>query len=101
MLVLCVCRLVPYSRYALRLAASNDVGLSEFSESSDPIQTHPTHPDHPPTDVTVTRESSTSAIVRWKVVTNFIFGGWKVVTNFMFGGWKVGTNFVWWMEGRY
>ena len=71
-----ICRLVPYSRYTLRLAASNDVGLSEFSESSDPFQTHPTHPDHPPTDVTVSQQSSSTVLVRWKVSTDFILVRW-------------------------
>lgn len=66
-----ICRLTPGVKYRLRLAASNDVGMSEFSEESDEVQTRFALPDHPPSVADLAQHSYNSVLVSWKVCTGF------------------------------
>ena len=61
------CSLRPYSSYQFRVAASNDVGTSNFSEPSPAVVTLEAAPDDPPTSVTARTVSPTSVVVSWTV----------------------------------
>lgn len=58
--------LTPGVKYRLRLAASNDVGMSEFSEESDEVQTRFALPDHPPSAADLAQHSYNSVLVSWE-----------------------------------
>ncbi|XP_069066064.1 protein sidekick-1 [Pleurodeles waltl] len=59
-------RLNPFTSYKLRLKATNDVGDSDFSTSTDAVTTLQDVPDEPPTAVLVTPRTTTSVLIQWQ-----------------------------------
>ena len=57
----------PYNRYQFRIAATNDVGMSNFSVPSPAVRTLEAAPDSPPTSVTARTVSPIAAVVSWTV----------------------------------
>ena len=61
------CSLRPYSQYQFRIAASNDVGISNFSEPTPAVRTLEAAPGSPPVSVSARTLSTTSVLVSWMV----------------------------------
>ena len=61
------CSLRPHRHYQFRIAASNDVGTSNFSVPTRAVMTLDAAPDSPPVSVTARTVSPTSVLVSWTV----------------------------------
>ncbi|XP_078728944.1 protein sidekick-2 [Lampetra fluviatilis] len=59
-------RLRPFTSYAFRLMATNDVGDSDFSPESEAVTTLQAVPSEAPVIVSITPHTTTSVLVRWK-----------------------------------
>ena len=65
--VMLCCSLLPYASYQFRIAASNDVGTSNFSLPSPAVRTLQAAPDSPPLSIAARTVSPTSILVSWMV----------------------------------
>jgi len=61
------CSLRPHREYQFRIAASNDVGSSNFSMPSRPVVTLEAAPGSPPSSLTALTDSATSVMLSWMV----------------------------------
>ncbi|XP_035253841.1 protein sidekick-2-like isoform X1 [Anguilla anguilla] len=59
-------RLKPFTSYQFRVKATNDIGDSEYSDSSEAVTTLQDVPDEAPTILSVTPHTMTSVLVRWQ-----------------------------------
>ncbi|CAG0892307.1 unnamed protein product [Darwinula stevensoni] len=64
---LTVSNLIPFTKYRVRLLATNIVGMSSPSEPTKPFQTIQAPPAHAPNNVTIRAVSATELRVRWIV----------------------------------